>query len=67
MDLKMRDSCKESFKETKILPLRSQYIFSLMIYAVNNRHLFTENSEIHNIDTRQNNNLYPPVTSSTKV
>jgi hypothetical protein len=67
MGLKIRDSCRESFKEMKILPLCSQYIFSLMLYVVNNRHLFTKNSEIHNIDTRQNNNLYPPITSLTKV
>ena len=67
MGLKIRDSCRESFKEMKKLPLPSQYIFSLLLYVVNNRHLFTKNSEIHNIDTRQNNNLYPPITSLTKV
>jgi hypothetical protein len=66
MGLKIRDSCRESFKEIKILPLCSQYIFSLMLYVVNNRHLFTKNSEIHNIDTRQNN-LNPPITSLTRV
>jgi hypothetical protein len=34
-----------------------------MQYIVNNRHLFTRNSEIHNIGTRQNNNLFPPTPS----
>jgi hypothetical protein len=38
-----------------------------MQYVVNNRHLFTRNSEIHNIGTRQNNNLFPPIISLTKV
>jgi hypothetical protein len=56
MGLKIRDSRRESFQEMKILPLCSQYIFSLMLYVVNNRHLFTKNSEIHNIDTK----LIPP-------
>jgi hypothetical protein len=67
MGLKKGDSCRESFREMKILPLCSQYIFSLMLCVVNNRHVFTKNSEIHDIDTRKNNNLYLPVTSLTKV
>jgi hypothetical protein len=67
MGLKKRDSCRDSFKEMKILPLCSQYIYSLMQYVVNNRHLFTRNSEIHNIGTRQNNNLFPPIISLIKV
>jgi hypothetical protein len=67
MALKKRDSCRDSFKEMKILPLCSQYIYSLMLYVVNNRHLFTRNSEIHDIGTRQNINLFPPSTSLTRV
>jgi hypothetical protein len=39
MGLKKRDSCRASFKEMKILPLCSQYIYSLMQYVINNRHL----------------------------
>jgi hypothetical protein len=50
MGLKKRDSCRDSFKEMKILPLYSQYIYSLMQYPVNNIHLFTRNTEVHNID-----------------
>jgi hypothetical protein len=34
MALKKRDSCRDSFKEMKILPLCSQYIHSLMQYVV---------------------------------
>jgi hypothetical protein len=67
MGLKKRDSCRDSFKEIKILPLCSQYIYSLMQYVVNNRHLFTKNSEIQNIGTRQNINLFPASTSLTRV
>jgi hypothetical protein len=67
MALKKRDSCRESFKKMKLLPLCSQYVFSVMLCVVNNRHLFPKNSEIRNIDTRQNNNLHPPITSLTRV
>jgi hypothetical protein len=42
-------------------------VYSLMQYVVNNRHLFTRNSEIHNIGTRQNIDLFPPSTSLTTV
>jgi hypothetical protein len=38
-----------------------------MRYVVNNRLLFIKNSEIHNIGTRQNNNLFPSGISLTKV
>ena len=44
----------------KILPLSSQYIFSLVMFAVNNRDLFIENSELCNIKIRNNCNLYQP-------
>jgi hypothetical protein len=43
MGLKKRDSCRGSFKEMEILPLRSQYIYSFMLHTVNNIHLFTRN------------------------
>jgi hypothetical protein len=41
--------------------------YSLMQYTVNNIHLFTRNTEVHSIDTRQNINLFHPSTSFTKV
>jgi hypothetical protein len=65
--LKKRDSCRDWFKEMKILPLCSQYIYSLMLYIINNIHLFVRNAEVHNINTRQKVNLFPPSTSFTKV
>jgi hypothetical protein len=65
--LKTRDSCRDSFREMKMFPLCSQYVYSLMQYVVNNRHLFIRNSESHNIGTRQNNKLFPPNVSITKV
>jgi hypothetical protein len=46
-----RDSCREYFKELKILPLQSQYIYSLSLFVINNKHHFKVKSEIHNIVT----------------
>ena len=48
------DSRRELFKILKILPLTSQYIFSLAPFVANNKILFKENSEVHNIKTRNN-------------
>ena len=62
---KKMDSCRELFKSTKILPLYSQYIFSLLMYVVNNKHLFTRNLEVHNHDTRYAKNFHLPNTNLT--
>jgi hypothetical protein len=48
MGLKKKDSCKNSFKDMKILTLWCQYIYSLMQYVVNNEDLITRNNEVHN-------------------
>jgi hypothetical protein len=49
----------------KILPLYSQYTFSLLMYVLNNKHLFTRNLEVHNHDTGSANNFYLPITNWT--
>jgi hypothetical protein len=61
-----RDSCRQLFTQLQILPLPSQYIFSLLVF-VNNRELFLTNSEIHGINTRYNHNLHLPTTNLTLV
>jgi hypothetical protein len=38
-NLRSRDSCRNTFKTMKILPFYSQYIFSVLIYIINNSHL----------------------------
>jgi hypothetical protein len=58
MDAGTRDSCRELFKILKVLPLRTQYIVSLVLFVVNNKKHFKINSEIHSINTRNNSNLY---------
>jgi hypothetical protein len=60
------DSCTELFNTMEILPFHSQYIFSLLLYVVNNQHIFTKNLEVHNHDTRPANNFYLPITNLIK-
>jgi len=63
--LRSRDSCREYSKKLKILPLQSQYILSLLLFVINNRNYFKENSDIHNIDTRTKSNLHQPLANSS--
>ena len=61
-----RDSCRHLFKRLEVLPLQSQYIFSvLLLFVVKNDDLCTTNQEIHNINTRSNTNSHPPVCNLT--
>jgi hypothetical protein len=60
------DSCRELFKRLEILPLYSQYLFSLSIFVVKNKHLFTTDNQIHNVHTRYKTNLHPPIANLMK-
>jgi len=61
-----RDSCRELFKNLEILPPYSQYIYSISIYVVKNKHLFHTNNQIHSIHTIFKTNLHPPTANLTK-
>jgi len=63
---RMRDSCRELFKKLEILPLYSQYIFSISIFVIKKKHLFYTNNQIHSIHTRFKTNLHPPTANLTK-
>jgi hypothetical protein len=63
---KPRDSCKQLFKNLKIMTMYSQYIYSLILHTVNNKHLYTLNSEIHKYRTSYNNDLHLPIANLTK-
>jgi hypothetical protein len=52
------ESCREFFKELKILTLSSQYIFSLLLFVVNIRDYFVSNSVYHNINICQRRDLH---------
>jgi exonuclease III len=60
MGIRGRDSCRKYFRELKILPLKSQYIYSLSLFVINNRHYFEANNEVHNINTRARFDLHYP-------
>jgi len=66
MGLRSRDSCREHFKKLKILPLWSQYIQLLLLFVVDNKRYFKENSDIHNINTRTKSNLHQPIANLSK-
>jgi hypothetical protein len=61
---KNKVSCRNLFRRLEILPFVSQYIFSLMLFVVKNKNLFTLNSENHTKSTRQFN-FYHPITNLT--
>jgi len=61
-----RDSCRELSKQLEILPLYSQYIFSLSIFVIKNKHLFSTNYQTHSVHTRFKTNLHPPTANLTK-
>jgi hypothetical protein len=62
----VRESCRDAFENMQITTLYSQYIFSLILFTVKNKHLFTPNKEIHKYKTRNNTNLHPPTVNVTK-
>ena len=60
MNSDSKDSCHELFKKLYILPLHSQYIFSILLFVVKNRDLFKTNFDAHNLNTRCNYDLHLP-------
>jgi hypothetical protein len=48
------------------MTLYSQYIFSLILFTVKNKHFFTPNKEIHKYKTKNNTNLHLPTVNITK-
>jgi len=63
---RMRDSCRELFQRLEILPLYSQYIFSLSIFVIKHKHLNNTNNQIHRVHTRFKTNLHPLIANLTK-
>ena len=57
MNARNRDSCCQLFTYLKILPLKSQYTFSLLLFAAKNRHLYESNSAVHKINNRFRSDL----------
>jgi hypothetical protein len=66
MNVGNRISCHELFKKLNILPLYSQYILSLLLFAVKNIVEFSMNSEVHTINPRHRTDLHLPSINLTK-
>jgi hypothetical protein len=60
-----RSSCKDLVRKLEILPFRSLYIFSILLFVTKNKKLFITNDDSHNIETRQCVNLHFPNTRLT--
>jgi hypothetical protein len=58
-----RSSSRNLFRLLEILPLKSQYIFSILIFVLKNRNLFITNYDKHYVQTRHSDNLYFPTSS----
>ena len=65
MNAEYRDSCHQLIKNLKILPLKLQYFFPLLLFVANNRNLYESNSEIHNINTRFCSDLHTATANLT--
>jgi len=65
LGVRIRDLCREFLKLLNILPLISQYVFSLLLFVVNNNNQLWMNSEICNINTRNNSDFYQPLSHLT--
>jgi hypothetical protein len=60
MKARHKESCHPLFRQLNILPLHSQYIFSLLLFMVKNLEIFSFNSDVHSINIRQVSNLHFP-------
>jgi hypothetical protein len=65
-NLTPRDLRRVMFKELKILPFFSRYIYSGLIYLASNIQLYTMNREVHNYNTRNSSNFHMPNANLTK-
>ena len=51
-------SCQQLLKALNILPIQSQYIFSIPLFFIKNKDQFLFNSQVHKVNTRQTIHKY---------
>jgi len=56
-------SCRQLYKQLQILTLPGQYILSLLLFVIKYSEFFPLNLDIHDRNTRYNDNLHPPTTN----
>jgi hypothetical protein len=59
--VRARCSCRGLFKKLDILPVPCQYIFSLMIFVMDNLGSFQTNLTVHGLNTRNKTQLHRPI------
>jgi len=62
-----RASCKGLYRRLEILPVLCQYILSLMLFIIDNPNNFQTVSQVHELRTRSNYELFIPNTNVTPV
>jgi len=67
MKAKARDSSRAMFSKLGILTLYSQYIFSILMFVVKHKDIFTFNAELHKINTRHKLDIHVPSANLTEV
>jgi hypothetical protein len=60
LGIRSRSSCRKWFKKVVILPIPRLYIYSVMLFVVDNWHYFQTNSSVYDINTGYNNHLHIP-------
>jgi hypothetical protein len=53
-------SCRPFFKQLEMSPLKSQYIYSILLFVIKHKKYCTSNFTRHNIQTRQCDHFYFP-------
>ena len=54
-------TCRGLFKKLNVLPIPCVYIFTLMMFFINNVEKFQTYSSVHMVNTRNNEELHRPV------
>jgi hypothetical protein len=60
LGISSRSYCRKWFKKLEILPISSLYIYSLMLFVVDNVHYFQTDSSVHEINSRYKDHLPTP-------
>jgi hypothetical protein len=66
-NLNPRDTCRNTFTQNHIMIFYSYYIYSLILFALNNKELFDLNIQIHQYNTRIKDNMHLTNMNFTKV
>jgi hypothetical protein len=66
-NLNTSDTCRNIFTQNHIMTFYSYYIYSLILFASNNKELFDLNTHIHQYNTRNKENIYLTNMNLTKV